>query len=60
MKRKFLKEFLKTTKEENDFRKIFEVKYLNMCLKFELKIAASTIDLANRVQAGDVIFSSMV
>ena len=30
------------------------------CLKFELERVASTVDLAVRVRAGEVIFSSMV
>ena len=44
--------------EESDFRKFPEVKYSNTCLKYELKNAASTVDLVDRVQTGEVIFSS--
>ena len=60
MKSKVLKELLKIAKGESDFRKFFEVKYLNTCLKFELKRVASTIDLPDRIQAGEVICSSTV
>ena len=60
MKRKVLKELLKIAKGESDLRKFFEVKYLNTCLNFELKRAASTIDLADRIQVGEVIYSSTV
>ena len=46
--------------KESDFRKFPEVKYSNTCLNFELKRVASTVDLVDRVQAREVIFSLTV